>query len=305
MEMADIDVSSTGEAVEHSDKVALIDADTLIYASAFSLEVEEPMLGRSFYTDEEYEELINNPTYWKEKDGSEATYSLDLDLAYQSAKDKIQTILDNTGCEDYELHFTGGKSSFRYTLIEERYKANRIDKRRPVGIRELRDLFVEREPERATIHTMWEADDAVVSKFRLHPGKYLLVAVDKDVLYSVAGRHYNYYSSVKYNIPMKWVEVDEERAMKQHYLQAIMGDAGDNVIGVKGMGPKKAEKLLASCSDEESCWDAVVQAHKGNTLKDGSVGSEATALKNMRLVSMHQVNIDTGEVELWTPKQDR
>lgn len=301
-EVTSIDIAPSGDIVDKIDKVALIDADTLIYASCFTLEVEEELLPKEYYKPGQYEELIKDPTYFEE---TNAVYTIDIDMAYQVSMDKIYTIMENTGCSDYELHFTAGKKSFRYTLIENEYKANRIGKRRPTGLRELRDLFAERQPERVTINTMWEADDAVISKMLLFPDKYILVAVDKDVLYSIPGTHYNYYQNLKYDIHMKWITVDEDRAMRHHYLQALMGDGGDNVIGLKGIGPKKAEKLLKNCTTEEECWDTVVKEHTGKKLKDGSIGSVDTALRNMRLVSMHQVNIVTGEITLWVPKQDR
>jgi 5'-3' exonuclease len=128
-----------------------------------------------------------------------------------------------------------------------------------------------------------EADDAVVARKDALPDKYILCAVDKDVLYSLEGTHFNYYTSVKYDIDMKWIEVGKDQAMKHHFTQVLTGDPGDNVIGLHGIGPKKADKILADCTTPDECWKAVREAYEenGRNIID--------AIINMRLVSMNQV----------------
>tara|TARA_R110000751_G_scaffold137248_2_gene240623 strand:- start:3065 stop:3796 length:732 start_codon:yes stop_codon:yes gene_type:complete len=82
-----------------------------------------------------------------------------------------------------------------------------------------------------------EADDAVAYYKTLDPTAQIC-AIDKDVLKQVPGTHYNYYHR-------KFVTTTEEEAHKWMWLQALMGDPGDNIKGIKGVGPAKAEKVLA------------------------------------------------------------
>lgn len=301
-DMVDVDIGRAGQVINYRDDIALIDADTILYASATTCEVKNELFSRDFYTDEEWIELMNDPSYDEDE---HATYELDLEVAYEHAMDKVQGILDETGCREYELHFTDGRKSFRYKLVNKEYKANRTG-RSPVRLLELKELFIERQPDKAFLWKEWEADDIVVAKKNEWPNKYLLVALDKDVLYSLPGRHFNYYSSTLYNKSMHFFEVSEEQALKHHYKQTLTGDTGDGIYGLKGIGPKKADKILADCSTHKECWEAVLKAYDEiGVLKNGKEADEVDAITNMRLVSMNQLKLNRKtnkwEVHLWKP----
>ena len=98
---------------------------------------------------------------------------------------------------------------------------------------------------------------------------------------------------------MKFITVEEDAAMKHLYFQVLMGDSGDNVIGLKGVGKVTANKILAECVTAKDCEDAVMKAYadKGRCVTD--------FIKNMRLISMHQL-VELGdnqyEVHLWKPE---
>jgi 5'-3' exonuclease len=268
----DVDLTSYGTLkTPKNDKIALIDADTVVYASCCVFEYE------------------NDDT---------AEWEVDIESAMEHAKSRINDILDSTGCKDYELHFTAGRKSFRYEEVDSEYKANRTNVRSVPGLYELKTLLKEENSEKSFIWYSWEADDMVVSLKRDNPDKYTLCAVDKDVLYTLEGEHFNYYSSFRFNIPMKFINVDAEQAMKHHYKQCLTGDKGDNVIGLKGIGDKTADKLLKMCSSPEECWK-VVEGQYGRFQRTDD------ALKNMRLVNMHQLELIDGkyEVKLWSPSQ--
>lgn len=303
-EIVDVDIGSNKSVITKRGDIALIDADTLIFSACLHCEVKEDLFSKEFYTEEEWVTLLSDPNY---SESEHCIYNIDLDYAFTYSKDKLNTILDNTGCVDYELHFTKGRKSFRYTLIDKNYKANRSadkTKRAPAGLGALKEKWVLKEPDRAFIWEEWEADDIVVAKKRHWPDKYLLVALDKDVLYSLEGSHFNYYSSGTFGIDMKFYDVDKITALKHPYMQTLTGDPSDGVYGLKGIGPKKAENLLEHCSTEKECWDAVVDAYESiKVLKNGAVANLIDAITNMRLVNMHQVFwIDNKwELVLWKP----
>lgn len=272
-------------------KTLLIDADTLVYAVCSVLEYGKELLGREFYTEEEYSELKNHPNYDRE---TNSVWEIDLEQALVMAAEKIETLQTLSGCKDVELHFTGGKN-FRFSVWKD-YKANRKSTRYPVGLTETKTSLLEAYG--GENNTGWEADDMVCMLKREYPDKYIVCAVDKDVLKGVPGVHFNYYQNEKYNIPMKWVITDELTALKWPYLQCLMGDSSDGITGVPKIGPKKAEKLLDKLEDEYSIWKAVKEAYKKAGLEENE------AIRNMRLVSMHQLTKDK-ELKLWVPPLEK
>ena len=264
----EIDLNAAGKKLPpKNDMIALIDADTVVFGAC---------------SVKEYVDTVDvgvGSMDFKE------IYAIDLEAAYAHASDKINGILEATGCKDFELHFTLGRNSFRYTRVDSEYKANRLGGRAPAGLKDLKELFIARNPEKAFMWEEVEADDVVILKKKVEPEKYMLCAVDKDVLFTLPGKHFNYYSRADYNIEMKFIEVEEIDAMRHMYFQALMGDSGDNVIGLKGVGKVGANKLLADCNTEEECVKVVKQAYlnKGRCITD--------FIKNMRLISMHQLEI--------------
>ena len=248
------------EGAEPNDKIALVDADTIAYATCSVCEMGDDEVG----------------------------YSINLDFALSEAKVRIEDIRVATGCKDIELHFSTG-STFRHKLTSS-YKANRATTRYPEGLRDLKGMLV-KEFE-GKLHSDFEADDYVVWAKKHNPEKFVLCAVDKDVLNAVEGRHFNYYQSVKYNIPMKWIVTDAKKAIQFPFYQCLMGDSADGIQGVKGCGPKTAEKIIGEMVDEVELWQEVVAQYK----KAGM--SEKEALLTMRLVNMNQLSKDC-TIDLW------
>lgn len=293
-EIVDIELDIDGKVMpEKHDKIALIDADTIAYTACLNVEVAGDILGEDFYTAEEWQDIIANPQYDAEEGILYETCPIQ---ALAKAEEKLQRILDKTGCKIVELHFSGGRENFRYTVNPD-YKANRTG-RAPVGLSQLKKDLAKKY--NGTIHTKWEADDAVVFLAEKFPENYILCAIDKDVINSVEGRHFNYYESALYNIEMKWVDVDRHTSLVWRYLQTLMGDKTDNIIGLKGIGPKKAEKILQGCFSHKELWQAVCDAYKmkGRTADD--------ALMNLNQVDMKLLHVNASgdlEIKLRTHKE--
>lgn len=248
------------EGAEPSSRIALIDADTIAYATCCVCEMGDDEVG----------------------------YTIDLDFAFQEACLRIEEIRVTTGCKDVELHFSTGKT-FRHMLTSS-YKSNRATTRYPEGLKDLK-VMLSKEFE-GKLNDEYEADDYVVWAKKYYPEKYVLCAVDKDVLNAIEGKHFNYYQSIKHNIPMKWIVTDAKKAIQFPYLQCLMGDSADGIQGIKGCGPKTAEKLLGEILDEVELWDTVVAQY----VKAGM--SEKEALLTMRLVNMNQLSKDC-KIDLW------
>lgn len=256
---------------EPNDKIALIDADTIAYGACCVCEYQ--------YYDIE---------------ANEDKYAINLNDAVDHAIGRIQQILDQTGCKTCELYFTSGYN-FRYDVAPN-YKANRVGIRRPEGLYEIKVELLKHYS--GMICTGWEADDHVAYLKLNTPEQYILCAVDKDVLKSIPGKHFNYYSSDQHNIQPTFVEVDNKDAIMFNYLQAIMGDSSDGIKGVPGIGPKKAEKFLNREMSELEMWEAVVKAFESKDL------DFIDALTTMRLVSIRQLKRQEDDglaIELFDP----
>ena len=283
-EIVDIDVDIDGNTMPEKNDlvalVALVDADTIAYTAALNSQEECEILPREFYTDEEWLEISSLNSF----DEAEGTYrQANVDAGVINAQAKIQRILDKTGCKEVYLVFSGS-NNFRYDVFSE-YKANRDRKLTPEGLQAIRDKILT--IYNGTITEGYEADDLVVFLRERYPEKYLLVAIDKDVINSIEGKHFNYYESGLYNIEMKWVDVDKHTSLTWRYIQTLTGDKTDNIIGLHRIGPKKAEKILAGCFSHKALWQAVCDAYedKGRTADE--------ALMNLNLVDMKLLRQDS------------
>jgi len=152
-------------------------------------------------------------------------------------------------CEDYDAFITG-KTNFRYeTAITHPYKGNRKLLERPAHYEALREKLISLG---ATVSENQEADDDV----GIISTKYVgwIVHVDKD-LDQLPGWHYN---------PVKGEEyfVTPEQGLRSFYLQLLTGDRIDNIVGLRGINPVKAAKLLAGCETEQELYASVKKAYE-------------------------------------------
>lgn len=99
-----------------------------------------------------------------------------------------------------------------------------------------------------------EADDAIgIAAYEMEEDSYLIMTIDKD-LDMIRGWHYNFIKGIRYRI-------DECDTLRHFYTQILTGDRVDNIPGLKGVGPKKAEKILGTASKESELFEAVLKAY--------------------------------------------
>jgi len=178
-------------------------------------------------------------------------------------------------CEDYKGFLTG-KGNFRDDLaVTAPYKGQRTSEK-PVHFQALRCHLV----------TSWgftvvkgiEADDAVgIAAYAVPENETIMVHIDKD-LNQFRGWHYNYRKKEKYY-------VSEFEGLVSFYTQILTGDRIDNIVGLKGIGPVKAKKILADCTNEKELYSAVLKAYDGD---------EKRVLENGQLLWLQRK-----ENELW------
>jgi len=165
-----------------------------------------------------------------------------------------EIVFDDLRCDDYRAYITG-KGNFRNEIaVTEPYKGNRKDAKRPIHYDAIRTHL---QRLGAVLVEGQEADDAVAIDATESGG--WIVSIDKD-LDQVAGWHYNFVKHEEYYIT-------EEEGLRNLYTQVLTGDRTDNIIGLKGIGPKKAAKLLEDCKTEREYYDACLKAYDGNELR--------------------------------------
>jgi hypothetical protein len=179
---------------------------------------------------------------------------------------------------DYKGFLTGGNNFRKEVAVTAPYKGNR-SLERPKHY----DLI------REYLNKAWgceivegqEADDAIgIAAYAFEdPEEYLIMSIDKD-LDMLRGWHYNFIRNDKYLI-------DEYEAMQNFYKQLLTGDRVDNIIGLKGVGPKKAEKILADKISEKDMYDAILKAYDNDAER---------VLENGRLLWIRRK-----EGQMWQP----
>jgi len=199
-------------------KLALIDADVIVYRVAFASE-------------EETEEIC-----------------------FARAKELIfEIVFTELNCDDYKAYLTG-KGNFRQMVATTApYKGNRKDFQKPKHYDALR-AYLQRLG--AELVEGQEADDAIAIEATKEQDKCWIVSIDKD-FDQVQGWHYNFVKKEKYY-------VTEEEGIRSFYTQILTGDRTDNILGIKGIGPVKAAKILENCTTERTFYDACVKAYDGN-----------------------------------------
>lgn len=179
-------------------------------------------------------------------------------------------------CDDYQGYLTG-KANFRYDIAKTvPYKGQRIAEK-PIHLQALRNHLVE----------SWgfivvegiEADDMLAIKGTEFKDECIIVGIDKDLL-QIPGWHYNYRKHTKQYI-------DEFQGLVNFYTQILTGDRIDNIVGLKGIGPAKAAKILKDCTTEEELYNAVLKAYDND---------KERVLENGQLLWLQRT-----EGDIWTP----
>jgi hypothetical protein len=198
-------------------------------------------------------------------------------IAIARCSEFIEDLILFNGFGEYQGYLTG-KTNFRNEIaVTAPYKGNRKSAK-PKHYQLLRDYM-----EFVWSFTMiedQEADDAIgIAAYEMEVGEYCICSIDKD-LDMLRGDHYNFVKDERYFIT-------EEEGIKNFYKQLLMGDRVDNIIGIKGIGTVKAERLLKECKNENEMYLAILEAYDGNAER---------VLENGRLLWIRRQPL-----QLWQP----
>jgi 5'-3' exonuclease len=170
----------------------------------------------------------------------------DFNIAAWRMSDLIERTLDATKATSFQCYLTASKDEtvFRKKTYPE-YKQNRKAPR-PKHYDALREFLVTEW--KAKMVSYMEADDAI--GIDSSSGNCVVVSIDKDLL-QIPGLHYNFVKET-------FQEVTPIEGTRFFYKQCLTGDVADNVKGIAGIGPAKAEKLLNK-GNNESEWFNIVR----------------------------------------------
>lgn len=156
--------------------------------------------------------------------------------------------------DKWQLYLTG-TGNFRYDIARTApYKGNRTTPK-PEHLPAVRQHLVDKWG--AVVADGQEADDAIaIAATTLGVDNVVIIAVDKDFK-QIPCHHYNF-------VKRQHLYQTPEDATKFFYMQILMGDSADNIIGIYGIGPKKAEKMLSECTTEKEMYQVCLDAFDGN-----------------------------------------
>ena len=166
-------------------------------------------------------------------------------IATSRANEIVENIISETASTNYEV-WLSGENNFRYQVYPE-YKANRIGMPRPKFENEVKD-FLKREWG-ALISNGCEADDMLGVRQCEVGEESTICTIDKD-LWQIPGWKYNFVKKER-----SYVGLVE--GIRYFYYQMLVGDTADNIKGVPGIGPKKAERILDQGEDEDEWFQLV------------------------------------------------
>jgi len=184
------------------------------------------------------------------------------------AKEKFKSILEDNLASvfatDYAMAF-GGPGNFRadlYLDYKQSTSRKKSSSKKPDWFDELKSygasfpgshLCVGYEADDQVRIWALEADKAGVNR--------VVITVDKD-LDCIPGNHYNPRKKEIY-------QIDEDYAEWFYWKQVLMGDSVDNIPGIRGCGPVRAEKILAGSSTHADYRDSVCRAYHDAYGKEG------------------------------------
>lgn len=179
---------------------------------------------------------------------------------------------------DYQGFLTGSNNFRKDIAVTSPYKGNRTQSK-PKHYELIREYL--NKAWACEVIEGQEADDAIgIRAYEMEDVEdYVIMSIDKD-LNMIRGWHYNFIKDEKYL-------VNDQEAIKHFYTQILTGDRVDNIVGLKGVGPKKAEKILQDCVTEADMYKAVLEAYDND---------EKRVLENGQLLWIRRK-----ENQIWSP----
>lgn len=273
-------------------KLLVVDADTLLYSSAAQQQNNKCLVTNIEHGSQRLFESKTAFNEWvKENNRDKANYSCETKseikpdaeprFAFQSIKQKVEKIVEASGCSDYLVCIEGEgnfRKDFKSRFVD--YKGQRTEK--PILFEECRDFFLKKYKDRVILSEGRETDDTcnIMAWESYRKGleakdkskcNVVLAFCDKDIAANSRGWLLNYN---KLENGIFWND-----GFTQSYnfaTQLLIGDSADNIPGieklskitkerfgikVEGVGPATAKKILADCKTETDLASRVFECY--------------------------------------------
>jgi DNA polymerase-1 len=221
----------------------------------------------------------------------------------------LRRVIKEKSPEFLAIAFDAKGSNFRHEKYPD-YKANRPPMPDDLAVQ---IPYIKKIVEAYNILTMEEqgveADDIIASaarKLATAGHKVIVVSGDKDLLQLVN-------DDIVVWEPMKDVVMDSEGVKRKYNvppnrlldLFALMGDKSDNIPGVRGIGPKSAEKLINEFGSLENLYENF-DSLKKSKMKDNLEAHRADAFLSRELIDLKEdIEIPLNENDYRLPEPDR
>ena len=255
-------------------KTLIIDADVLVYkASEAAQETIEI-------------ETVDNPDYiCRILEYGNKKQAIDY------IEEKIESLLTKTKCTEYVIALSDTEN-FRKELFES-YKSNRR-KMKPVLYKFLRDYFTNNH--NTYQRPKLEGDDVIgilATSPTIIKGTKIVWSMDKDfkTIPCILAKE---YPSGK----LEKIVTTEAEADWWFMYQTLIGDVTDGYAGCKGIGDKRARKLLGYPEDKslEEMWEIVKETYVSAGLSSNDALINA---RMARILRAEDYDFKKKEVKLW------
>lgn len=243
---------------DDSERVLLIDADSIMYTSTYF--PEDSLL--EFPTEEEQLEEAKYRTRTKLQE---------IQLNVEEWYNIVQTYI-----------FIGGKGNFRYKIFPE-YKAIRKDTVKSPLLPFIREYMIE---ELKAIESHGgEADDYIIDGISECSGNCVVSSIDKDVLYH--SPNIPLYDYRGYNDVLgEFKSISTKQSRLARATQLVTGDSTDGVPGAKGVGKAWCDKNMHVDMTDYQFIKAIFLAYlKAN--KNDSVESKKQIKLYYKVLKLH------------------
>lgn len=191
------------------------------------------------------------------RDAGDDWHSLEyLDWALHLIDNVIGDITTTFQGDNTMWLYLSGKTNFRDDVAKLLpYKGNRDPANKPKYYKELREYMVERYG--AIMSEGEEADDLLgIHQFSQPNKSTVICTIDKD-LNMIPGYHFNFAKGELFDIKLPEADIF-------FFRQVLTGDATDNIPGIRGTGPKTAEKLIGNGCSAEDAYAIIGRAYKAS-----------------------------------------
>jgi len=250
----------------------------------------------------EVENVLSQPKSLLLVDGNNLAYRWLHRKNYNSFQDDYLRTVESLGksynAEKTIVCFDFGKSYYRMDLLDS-YKGNRTKPKEEEEQRHYEEFFAclndipELLPCQSLKFRGLEADD-IITFLVLNLSKRFehtwIVTSDRDMyqLISDSVSIFNMFSRKEIDLPT-FYETYEMEPEQYLFSRILEGDKSDNILGVEGVGPKRAQQLAKEYASLTDLLDSLPLKGKSKYIQNLNTSKEKL-LKNEQLISLKKYN---------------